>query len=208
MSFDFRYSKLKSDGYVDYASSDNQSMQFTANYFTRKGRIKANVILGEQHTGISWWGVDEATLDTNRTYNPAGQYVTPSGENRYYENQTDNYWQNHYHLVYSTNLSERLLLNAAVFYVDGRGYYEQFKQDQALADYYLPDIVVENDTITQTDLVRQKWLDNGFLRRRLLPDLFTGSAEVDRWRWFKQVCGGSLWKNHLDEVCRRYGKGP
>ena len=162
LSFDFRYSNLKSDGYVDYAFSDNQSMQFTGNYFTKKGRIKANVILGEQHSGISWWGVDEATLDINRTYNPAGQYVTPSGENRYYENQTDNYWQNHYHLVYSTNLTENLLLNAAIFYVDGKGYYEQFKQDEDVADYYLPEIVIENDTITRTDLVRQKWLDNDF----------------------------------------------
>ena len=162
VAFDFRYSNMKSDGYVDYASSDNQSMQFTGTYFTKRGRMKANVILGEQHSGISWWGVDEVTLDTNRTYNPAGQYVTPSGENRYYENQTDNYWQNHYHLVYSTNLSENLLLNAALFYVDGKGYYEQFKQDEAVADYYLPDIVVVNDTITHTDLIRQKWLDNDF----------------------------------------------
>jgi len=162
VAFDFRYSNLKSDGYVDYAFSDNQSMQFTGTYFTKRGRLKANVILGEQHSGISWWGVDEVTLDINRTYNPAGQYVTPSGENRYYENQTDNYWQNHYHLVYSTNLSENLLLNAALFYVDGRGYYEQFKQDEAVADYYLPDIVVENDTVTHTDLIRQKWLDNDF----------------------------------------------
>jgi len=153
---------MKSDGYVDYAFSDNQSMQFTANYFTKRGRIKANVILGEQHSGISWWGIDEATLETNRTYNPAGQYVTPSGESRYYENQTDNYWQNHYHLVYSTNLTKNLLLNAALYYVDGRGYYEQFKQEEELAEYYLPDLVVENDTITHTDLVRQKWLDNDF----------------------------------------------
>jgi iron complex outermembrane receptor protein len=53
-------------------------------------------------------------------------------------------------------------LNAALFYVDGKGYYEQFKQDEAVADYYLPDIIVENDTFTHTDLVRQKWLDNDF----------------------------------------------
>jgi len=161
-SLDVRYSRLKSDGYVDYAFSDNQSAQFTGTYFTEKGRIKANVILGEQHTGISWWGVDEVTLDTNRTYNPAGQYVTPSGENRYYENQTDNYWQNHYHLVYSTNLTGDLLLNAALFYVDGKGYYEQFKQGQALEEYYLPPLITGNDTITHTDLIRQKWLDNDF----------------------------------------------
>lgn len=162
LGFDVRYSKLKSDGYVDYASSDNQSMQFTGTYFTRKGRLKADVILGEEHTGISWWGIDEVTLDTNRTYNPAGQYVTPSGEPRYYENQTDNYWQNHYHLIYSTNLSSNLVLNTALFYVDGKGYYEQFKQDEALYDYYLDDIISDGDTITHTDLVRQKWLDNDF----------------------------------------------
>ena len=106
--------------------------------------------------------MDEVTLDTNRTYNPAGQYVSPSGAYLYYEDQTDNYWQNHYHLIYSTNLSEKLLLNAALFYVDGRGYYEQFKQDEALEDYYLSPIVVEDDTITHTDLVRQKWLENDF----------------------------------------------
>jgi len=162
VAFDVRYSSMKSDGYVDFASSDNQSMQLTGNYFTKKGRIKANVILGEQHTGISWWGIDEITLDTNRTYNPAGQYVTPLGEPRYYKNQTDNYWQNHYHLIYSTRLSESLLLHFAAFYVDGKGYYEQFKQDQDLYDYYLPDIVTGNDTLTRSDLIRQKWLNNDF----------------------------------------------
>jgi len=162
LSFDFRYSNLQSDGYVDYTVSDNQSMQFTGTYFTKHGRVKANMILGEEHSGISWWGVDEVTLDTNRTYNPAGQYVTPSGKHRYYENQTDNYWQNHYHLVYSTNITEKLLLNTALFYVEGRGYYEQFKQDESLADYYLPPVIAENDTITHSDLIRQKWLDNDF----------------------------------------------
>ena len=195
LSFDFRYSNLKSEGYVDYASSDNQSMQFTGTYFTKKGRIRAKVILGEQHSGISWWGVDEVTLDTNRTYNPAGQYVTPSGENRYYENQTDNYWQNHYHLVYSTNLSEDLLLNAALFYVDGRGYYEQFKQDQAVADYYLPPIITDNDTITNTDLVRQKWLDNDFY-----GGVFSLIYSLDR---LKLTGGGGLNKyvgDHFGEI--------
>ncbi len=195
VSFDFRYSNLKSDGYVDYASSDNQSMQFTGTYFTKKGRLKANVILGEQHSGISWWGIDEATLETNRTYNPAGQYLTPSGENRYYENQTDNYWQNHYHLVYSTNLSENLLLNAALYYVDGKGYYEQFKQDQAVEDYYLPPIVVENDTITHTDLVRQKWLDNDFY-----GGVFSLIYSLDR---LKLTGGGGLNKyvgDHFGEI--------
>jgi len=161
-SLDMRYSKMKSEGYVDHATSDNQSMYFTGNYFLKKGRIKAKVILGEQHTGISWWGIDEATLDTNRTYNPAGQYIKPDGSPAYYKGQTDNYWQNHYHLVYTTELKEHLYLNAALFYVDGRGYYEQFKQDEDLAGYYLPPVSVGGDSVFSSDLIRQKWLDNDF----------------------------------------------
>ena len=161
-SLDMRYSNLRSDGYVDYASSDNQSLQLTGNYYLKKGRIKANMILGEQHTGISWWGIDEATLDTNRTYNPAGQYVKPDGTPAYYEGQTDNYWQNHYHLVYSTELGRSLYLNAALFFVDGKGYYEQFRQDESLEEYYLPPLITGQDTLLGSDLIRQKWLDNDF----------------------------------------------
>lgn len=173
LAFDFRYSNMKSDGYVDYAFSDNQSMQMTGTYFTNRGRIKANVILGEQHTGISWWGIDEWTLESDRTFNPAGVYLDAGRDSSYYEDQTDNYWQNHYHLTYSTQLSDRLLLNAALFYVDGKGYYEQYKQGDAfdpwnlrqgeeLSDYSLPPVIIGSDTITTSDLIRQKWLNNDF----------------------------------------------
>lgn len=161
-ALDFRYSNLKSDGYVDYASSDNQSLQVTGTYLTEKGRIKANVILGEQHSGISWWGVDAETLETDRTYNPAGQYTTPSGEQLYYEDQTDNYWQNHYHLSYMTEINESLFLNVGLHYTQGKGYYEQYKQGESFAEYGLDDVTVGGEVITETDLVRQKWLDNDF----------------------------------------------
>lgn len=194
-SFDLRYSKLKSDGYVDYSFSDNQSAQFTANYFTRKGRIKANVILGEQHSGISWWGIDEATLDTNRTYNPAGQYVSPAGENRYYRNQTDNYWQNHYHLIYSTKIGKNILLNTSLFYIDGKGYYEQFKQNQTLSNYYLNPVITNNDTISSSDLIRQKWLENDFF-----GTVFSFIYANDH---LKLVAGGGINKylgNHFGKI--------
>ncbi|MEZ5072079.1 MAG: TonB-dependent receptor [Bacteroidales bacterium] len=163
LALDMRYSTLQSDGYVDHTFSDNRSAQFTGTYFLEKGRIKANVILGEQHSGIGWWGIDKSMLAIDRTYNPAGQYTTPDGEARYYENQSDNYWQNHYHLVYATRLSPRLNLHTALFYVDGKGYYEQYKQDQDLSEYYLPPVIAGGDSLFASDLIRQKWLDNDFL---------------------------------------------
>lgn len=162
-ALDFRYSNLKSDGYVDYATSDNQSLQVTGTYLTKKGRIKANVILGEQHSGISWWGVQADSLESNRTFNEAGQYITkPDSTPAYYEDQTDNYWQNHYHLSYMTEINDNLFLNVGLHYTHGEGYYEQYKRDQNFAKYGLDDITVGSETITMTDLVRQKWLDNDF----------------------------------------------
>ncbi|PID92244.1 MAG: TonB-dependent receptor [Bacteroidetes bacterium] len=188
LAIDMRYSTLKSDGYVDYTSSDNRSAQFTGSYFLKHGRIKANIILGEQHSGIGWWGIDKETLKTNRTFNPAGQYKTPDGEERYYEKQTDNYWQNHYHLLYATSLGQNLRLNTGLFYTQGRGYYEQFKQDQELAKYYLPPVVIGTDSISNSDLARRKWLDNDFY-----GGVFSLHYKKEA---FKMVAGGGL--NHYD----------
>jgi iron complex outermembrane recepter protein len=79
-----------------------------------------------------------------------------------YDNQTDNYQQDHYQVVSSHNLNNHWTLNANAFVVRGRGYYEQFKDDDELSKYKLPDVVMGNQKITKTDLIRRRWLDNVF----------------------------------------------
>ena len=157
-SFDVRYSDMQTDGYVDYAFSDHKSLYLSGTMHLNNSFLKANIIHGDQTTGISWWGVDPETMKTDRTYNPAGQYTDEFGNPRYYKDQTDNYIQTHYQLFYSHNLSSNLLLNTALHYTQGEGYYEQYKEDEDLADY-LP---LPNDINITSDLIRQKWLKNDF----------------------------------------------
>ncbi len=166
-SFDARYSKLKSDGFVDRAFTDQESFFVSGTYYTKKGMFKANVINGEEQTGISWWGnpgiVVEDPLDKlSRTYNPAGEYYDEDGNVHYYKNQTDNYKQTHYQLFYSHELSKSLNMNGALHYTQGHGYYEQYKDDDSYSDYGVANPIYNGVQISETDLTRQKWLENDF----------------------------------------------
>ena len=154
-SFDARYSKLKSDGYVDRAFSDHESFFMTGAYYTEKSLLKLNIMSGDQKTGISWWG--NPTPEIDRKYNPAGEYTDEDGNVHYYKNQTDNYKQTHYQLFYSLELNSALNMNAALHYTKGRGFYEQFKDDALYSDYEL-----SNSDYTETDLTRQKLMKNDF----------------------------------------------
>ncbi len=162
-SFDVRYSDLQSDGYVDYAFSDHQSLYISGAMHLKNKFIKANIIHGNQRTGISWWGVPDYMLSSDRTYNPAGQYTDEDGNSRYYKDQTDNYTQTHYQVFYSQNIISNLLLNTAIHYTRGDGYYEQYKVDEAIKSYGWAPINLSNGSmVDSTDLIRQKWLANDF----------------------------------------------
>jgi len=157
-----RFSELKSDGFIERTGSDHRSAFISGVYRNQKSHLKMNVILGEEHTGIGWWGIPEEMLDINRRYNPAGEYTDETGTIRYYDNESDNYWQNHYQLIYSLNLNNNLNLNAALHYTSGKGYYEEYKEDRSLLDYGLPDINIGDTIISESDLIRRKWMSNDF----------------------------------------------
>ncbi len=160
-TFDARYSKLNSDGFIDYGFSDHKSFFMAAGYHTDKSSLKAKIIHGDQRTGITWWGNPDVE-NLGRTYNPAGEYTDEYGNKQYYEDQTDNYKQTHFILNYSTKLSEAMHFNLSGHYTKGEGFYEQYKEDENYADYGLSDITIGDETLTSTDLIRRKWLDNHF----------------------------------------------
>jgi iron complex outermembrane recepter protein len=157
-----RYSDVKSDGYVKRTWADNRSGSLSAIYKTSKSLLKFNIITGEEHTGISWWGVPSDSLATDRRFNPAGMYTDQNGAIRFYSNESDNYWQNHYQLIYSRSLGRYFNVHAAFHYTTGRGYYEEYAEDQKYSDYGLPNVTVGDSTLTTTDLIRQKWMSNDF----------------------------------------------
>ncbi|NGP77406.1 TonB-dependent receptor [Balneolaceae bacterium YR4-1] len=156
--FEGRLSKITSDGYIDRASSDLKSFYLSGARHGDNSLLRADVFSGVETTYQSWYGVPEELLDSDRTYNPAGQ--EKPGEP--YEDQTDNYQQDHYQLHYSYQFSENWDANASVHYTYGRGYYEEYKADQSLSQYQIEPIDLPNTTITESDLVRQLWLDNHF----------------------------------------------
>ena len=153
-----RLSTLKSDGYIDRASSDLKSYFLQGTYVGKTTLIKALVFGGTEKTYQSWNGIDAETLNTNRTFNSAGMYTDEAGNVRFYDNETDNYQQDHYQLHWNESFSDKWSTNLAVHYTKGKGYYENYKEDADMAEYGLLPV----GAIATTDLVRQKWLDNDF----------------------------------------------
>ncbi len=113
---------------------------------------------GKEKTYQSWYGVSDEDLKTNRRINYAGMDTT----GRAYDNQTDNFQQDHYQLFINHQFNPRLTVNTAVFLTKGAGYYEEYKAKELFSDYKMPDFVSGSETITQTDLIRQLHLKNDF----------------------------------------------
>ncbi len=154
-TLDARVSSIQSDGYVDRASSDLRSFYISGAWLNQTSSLRFNVFSGKEKTYQAWYGIDKATLESNRTFNPAGTEKpgTP------YDNQTDNYTQTHYQLFFNHAFNSYWSLQTAAFLTRGYGYYEEYKSEEEFKDYGLPNI---SPLDTTTDLVRQRWLNNYF----------------------------------------------
>ena len=193
-AFDGRLSKISSDGYIDRATSDLKSLYLQGTYFGKKSVLKGIIFTGHELTYQAWNGVPLNYLDTNRTYN---SYT--------YENEVDNYKQTHYQLHYSQQLNDVTNFNIAGHYTHGEGYYEQEKLNQSLNAYGLQDIIIiGSDTITKTNLVRRKWLNNDFggltysLNHKIGNlDLTLGGASN---RYSGQHYGNVIWAQYASDA--------
>lgn len=161
-SFDGRASKIKSDGYIDRASSDLDSYYLSGGFYGDKTIVKAIVFGGQEVTYQSWNGIDGETMKTDRTFNSAGALYDDNGVSGYYDNEVDNYKQDHYQLHLTQKLNGYWNANISLHYTYGRGYYEQYKQEEPFADFGLEDVVIDGSTITEGDFIIRKWLDNQF----------------------------------------------
>jgi len=162
-AFDVRLSQVHSDGYIDRAFSNLYSLYTSGAYYGKKSLVKFSIISGYEKTYQAWGGVPGNMLDSNRTFNPMGIYTDVDGNEQYYDNQTDNYIQTHYHLHWAQQYGANWTSSLALHYTKGKGFYEEYREDESFSDYQLDDPVIGNDTISTTDLIRQRWLDNDFL---------------------------------------------
>jgi len=176
-TFEGRESSITSDGYIDRAFSSLKSFFLQGGYYGRSTTIKAIVFGGKEQTYQAWYGIDKATMEVDPTFNWAGA-IYDEGWNiiGYYDNETDNYQQDHYQLHLSQIISPNLRFNGALHYTYGRGYYEQNYSNEYLADYPIGiqyfgyDSLLTtggyqyfyHDTISYGNMIVRRWLDNHF----------------------------------------------
>lgn len=192
LEINVRLSQIASDGYIDRAASNLFGYFFNANYVTNSTLIKAIAFGGKEKTYQAYWGIEDPDkLKNDRTFNPAGMYFDADGNMKFYDNETDNYVQNHFQLHWSEKWSNQWTSNLALHYTIGKGYFEQYKEDQTLADYYLPNF--EGNSIS--DLVRKRWLENDFFGTTFSMNYKTAETDL--------MIGGAANRylgNHFAEV--------
>ncbi|MFC7356416.1 TonB-dependent receptor [Jejudonia soesokkakensis] len=157
-----RLSTIQSDGYIDRATSDLKSYYLQGAYVERNTLIKFITFGGREETYQAYFGIDAETLATDRTFNPAGQFTDDDGNIQFYDNEVDNYAQDHYQLLWNQKFNNNWSSNISLNYTYGRGYFEQFKEDEDFETYGEDPIVIDGETISETDLIRRRWLDNDF----------------------------------------------
>ncbi len=157
-----RLSRITSDGYVDRAASSLDSYFLQGAYVDENTLVKGLLFGGHEITYQSWFGIDAETLATDRTFNPAGMYTDEDGNLRFYDNEVDNYKQDHAQLHWNEQLSRDWNTNLALHYTRGRGYFEQYREEDDFATYGFEPITVNGEAVNETDLIRRRWLDNDF----------------------------------------------
>ena len=157
-----RLSKINSDGYIDRAESDLDSYFLQGAYKDDNTLIKALLFGGHEITYQAWYGVDSQTLTDDRTFNPSGIYTDIDGNTQFYDNEVDNYKQDHAQLLWNEKISDFWSTNIALHYTRGRGFFEQYKEADDFSTYGFEPLIIDGEEVNTTDVIRRRWLDNDF----------------------------------------------
>ncbi len=182
-SVDARYSLVNSDGYVDRSNSDLSSWMISPAIYWDDAVLRLDVFSGHEVTNQAWWGVPEARLGNDRealdthffnNFFPGGIYQTTSDSLNYYnsdrrynyyqyENQVDDYQQDHVQLHYYKNFTDQITSRFTAYYTHGFGFFEEYRTNDELDFYNLPTFTDGADTIVNADIIRRRSLDNNLL---------------------------------------------
>ena len=113
--------------------------------------IKALAFGGKEYTYQAWNGLTAEELKEDRKQNP---YT--------YNNETDNYQQDHYQIHFNHEFSSSSNLHFALHHTYGRGYYEQYRKNDNLTNYFDDINNLFDGSVPNSDIVRRRWLNNNF----------------------------------------------
>lgn len=161
-NFDARFSHIASDGYRDRASSKLHSYFAQAGYFGGQTSVRFITFGGKECTYHAWDGISKSDLTDNRKYNPNGEIKRDGKVIGFYDDQTDNYRQTHYQLIWYQGIGANWHWNLGLHYTDGFGYYQEYKNARTLKEYGLEPFMVGDNKVKKSSLVRKKNVDSGF----------------------------------------------
>ena len=190
-----RLSTIQSDGYIDRASSDLKSYFLQGAFIDENTLVKVLTFGGREATYQSWFGIDAETLETNRTFNPAGMYTDQDGIPRFYDKEEDNYAQDHFQLFWNQRFNNNWSSNISLNYTYGRGYFEQFREDADLDFHNIGPIVVAGEPISNGDLIRRRWLNNNFYATNINANYKTNQFDITTGMFYSYYGG-----DHFGEV--------
>lgn len=190
---DLNASLIKSDGYIDRASSELFSYGMNAKYeVNEKTSFRYWTFFGKEKTYQAWNGIDAETMAKNRRFNSAGAIYNEDWTEiiGYYDNETDNYRQHHNHLIWEQKYGGAWKSNTTFYYTRGKGFYENYKQAAELIEYKI------ESGLEYSDLVRQKWLNNHFYGVNFNLE----NQQLGRFKFFTGLSASQYKNDHYGKV--------
>lgn len=163
-TFDLRLSDIGTDGYIDRASVGLNSYYLQGAYYADNTSIKFIAFAGREKTYHAWNYASKEEMELyGRKYNSCGyMYTAEDGTMYFYDDQTDNYTQKNYQLLFNHTFTPQWNLNIGLHYTKGDGYYQEYKTNRKLVEYALQPFQWGDEWVKKSDLVRKKAMDNGF----------------------------------------------
>ncbi|WP_248724854.1 TonB-dependent receptor [Seonamhaeicola sp. ML3] len=164
-----RFSKIDSDGYIDRAFTDLKAFFLQGVYKDENTLIKAVTFGGAERTYQAWFGTPLARINgdtqgvetfiADNFLSDAEAENLRNSDRRYnyytYEDETDNYWQDHFQLHWNERFDNNWSTNIGLNYTKGKGYFEQYKPEESAEDF--ANLIEEG-----SDVIVRRWLDNNF----------------------------------------------
>lgn len=226
-NFEARLSRIISDGFIDRSAADLKSYYLSGGRYGEKTMIKAVIFGGQEITQQAWFGTPEARLnggedEIQELINFSGEYNTPEqlanlqnsdrSFNYYlYDNEIDNYRQDHYQLHIGHTISEKLNFSGAFHYTRGRGFFEQFRTSDEFADYGLDNIVYQRDTLFSNSFSEDDGYSNSSFGNNLENDpeilfnvLFDNNGDTIKDTSGNVLLEGIAQRSETDIIRRRW----
>ena len=201
--FNAAYSRGMTDGYIRNAYADVQSAMAVLGWMNGKNSLRLTWLMGDQKTGITWEGISPEMYAVDRRYNPAGEYYDQFGNVHYYDNETDNYMQNHLQLNYTRAFTDRLAWSTTFNYTRGDGYYENYKAGKSFSKYMMDSPVIDGVQYDEGDFITKEALANDYFvlnsDLRYSSDRLKLTAGLNLSRYDGDHIGSVLWNNVLGD---------